>query len=151
MRIALIESLWRVGLLPINAVRPFAIEALADGFSGPALFELADGGYGTWREVEETFGRALIEMGRAPLTEEEASMQAAWCICEDIASGAVEPYRGIERIRRLRLFDGIDGVFGSVVYFDVWHWMDAVALRDSAEGIRQAARDLVMRRDTVGG
>ena len=49
MRIELTESLWRVGLLPINAVRPFAIEALAEGFSGPALFELADGGYGTWR------------------------------------------------------------------------------------------------------
>ena len=134
MRIELTESLWRVGLLLINAVRPFAIKALAEGFSGPALFEFADGGYGTWREVAENFAQALIEIGHAPLTEEAASMQAAWCICEDIASGAAEPYGGIDRIRSLRLFDGIDGAFGPVVYFEVLHWKDEAALRRYSAG-----------------
>jgi len=151
VRIELTESLWRLGLLPINAARPFAIEALAEGFSGPALFELADGGYGTWREVEETFAQALIEIGHAPLTVEEASMQAAWCICEGIASGATEPYGGIDRIGNLLRYDGLYEAFGSLIYFAEINADHDGRSRGDEEEIRQLARALVVGRGEGDG
>lgn len=151
MRIELTESLWRVGLLPINAVRPFAIEALAEGFSGPALFELADGGYGTWREVETTFAQALIEMGRAPLTKEEAAMQAAWCICEDIASGVAEPYRSARLIGQLRDYEQLYRIFAELIYFEeinIDHDGRSAGYEDE---LRKLAREIVASRDMMGG
>lgn len=142
MRIALTESVWRVRLLPINAVQPFAIEALAEGFSGPALFELADGGYGTWREVET---------GRASLTEEEAAMQAAWCMCEDIASGVAEPYRGARLLGQLRDHDQIHEIFAALIYFEEINLDHDGRSSGDEEEIRQLAREMVADRDTVGG
>jgi len=151
VRIELTESLWRVGLLPINAVRPFAIEALAEGFSGPALFELADGGYGTWREIEETFAQALIEIGRLPLTKEDASMQAAWCICEDIASGTTEPYGGARVIGQLRDYGQVHQLFAALSYFEEIN-VDHDGRSDGyEEELRQLAREMMVGRGKVGG
>jgi len=121
------------------------------GFSGPALFALADGGYGTRREVEAIFAQALIEMGRSPLTEQEAAMQAAWCVCEDIASGVAKPYCSARLIEQLRDYEQVHQLFAALIYFEEINVDRDGRSGGYAEEIRQLAREMVAGRGTVGG
>lgn len=98
MEIEEAENRYRLGRLAVGELRPLAIAAISQGYAGPALYELADGGYGSWTEIGELFERALAEMGRAPLTAAEAAMRAARAIAVRIVSGAIDPYAGAREI-----------------------------------------------------
>lgn len=112
MTIERVEALWRLGLLPIARLRPIAIEAIAEGYAGPALYELADGGYGTRHEANDIFDRALREMGREPVPLEEAPWRYARVLAADIASGIIDPYIGASILSQLayEVPDASDGL-----------------------------------------
>ena len=93
MDIAHIEALWRLGRLPVDAVETFAVDALMEGYDGPALRELA-WPHSSWGEVGDLFAKALEEMGRPPLDRRGAIAQVIRHLAAEIVAGRVPAFEG---------------------------------------------------------
>lgn len=94
MDVELAEALYRIGWLRPGQLQPVALSLLEAGHYGPAILELAEFPYATWRDAGDLLDRAFLEAGRAPLSEREAGMRVARHIAARIAAGALDPIKG---------------------------------------------------------
>lgn len=92
------EALWRLGQLPVGDLQQVALDALAAGYYGPALVELAQFQYATRRDLGDLFQRALSEMDRLPISERQAGLRIAKSIAVKVLAGQIDPYEGAREI-----------------------------------------------------
>jgi hypothetical protein len=94
MDVDLAEALYRTRRLQPGQLQAVALALLESGHCGPAILELAEFPYATWRDVGNLLDRAFQEADRPPLSEREASMRVARHIAARIAAGAMDPIKG---------------------------------------------------------
>ena len=98
LKLEIAEAFWKLGSLPVGQLQDIALRALADGYDGPALRELAEFPWATRRDVGDLFDIALSEMGRPVLSDREAGLRLAREVASGIVSGGIDPYEGARRI-----------------------------------------------------
>ena len=99
MDVELAEALYCVGWLRPGQLQEVGLALLEANHYGPAIVELAQSPYSTWRDIGNLLDRAFAEAGRPPLSDQEAGMRVARYIADQIVSGTVEliePIRGAE-------------------------------------------------------
>lgn len=97
MDIGQAEVLWRLGKLTRRQVDQVATELLAEGCESPAVLQLASGVVDE-SDYDSVFGRALQEMGRPPLSEDEGVLLFVKRVAADIIAGRVDPDEGARAI-----------------------------------------------------
>lgn len=95
-----VEALWRLGLYPPEGLPAVAERALADGHDGPSFRALAGLHRPSRLAVSALFDEALREMGREPMSEEDACIVAARALAARILHGRVSPREGAEMLVR---------------------------------------------------
>ena len=93
-----VEASYYFGELDPEEMPGIALRALEAGYDGPALLELARMSSPTVLSVGDLFERALGEVGRPSLPEDEAGLRVARNIARKIASGKLPPYEGARTI-----------------------------------------------------
>ena len=92
------EASYYLGELDPEEMPGIALRALEAGYDGPALLELARMSSPTILGVGDLFERALGEVGRPSLPEDEAGLRVARNIARKITSGGLPPYEGARTI-----------------------------------------------------
>lgn len=115
------EALWVFDELPVQVLEGIAVDALSQGFDGPALRELA-WSHASWGEVGDFFRKALAEMGRPEVSRQEAITRLIRWNAAKIVSRELSPFEGAKRM-----------------FYDVW-WHISREDADMYESIIQPLR-----------
>jgi hypothetical protein len=98
MDIELAEAMWRLGVLPPEALPGLAREALEQGLEGPSLEALAELHAPTRLQAGGLFEEALSEIGRPPMSLPDAGLRLAQDLAAKILTGELTPQEGAHRI-----------------------------------------------------
>jgi hypothetical protein len=87
-----------LGTLVSDDLPSFAVQALADGYDSPTLFQLAGAEGSDTEHLRRLFSRAITELGITLPSPMEAGLSTAESIAENVLKGKVEPYEGAKLI-----------------------------------------------------
>ena len=106
MDLGLIAAEWSLGWYPPEEMPGVACRALGAGFDGPALRELAGCTNATRSNHGVLIERALRELGKEPMSPEDAARLVAGLACRNIVSGKISPYEGASRLWKVYHYCG---------------------------------------------
>jgi hypothetical protein len=145
MTIEEVQALWRLGKLSFQQMEDQAAAWLEAGYDGPNLRELA------WRhdsklEIDRLLAGAVLEMGHAVMSQDEARMWCARHVAQQIVDGAIDAYEGAESIYwECWEFSHAEHVPPSVMRF---YWLTLEAdIDEHAEFAPSAALKFKIRRE----
>jgi hypothetical protein len=98
LEIDLAQALWCLGQLPPEDIPEIACQALERGFDSPTIRKLAGLHKPVASDIGDLFDRAMIEMGRKPLSKKAAGLLIAKDIAAQIVRGQIDPYQGAREI-----------------------------------------------------
>ena len=106
MDIELIQAKWILRKLPVEELPKFAADLMVGGFSGPAVLNLASFHTPNSRGIEHAFNSVMQEVGRPPMSSENAARRYVREIATEIIRKKIDPYHGAREIWDLQ--HGVD-------------------------------------------
>lgn len=103
MNLEVAESMWVLGLLDSDLIPGIATEALMAGIDSPLLRQLAGLEQNELQDSDQLFRKTLLELGKGHLTKNQAVMNYAIFISEQIVAARENPYEGARKIWKATL------------------------------------------------